>query len=151
MTSGPCLTTVKPRPSSSLTSLLPSTPSVTAPYAHASTLQGSGTKLWNGPPPSSPGETQSVNLPPLRSEASKIICGLPQESSLNPTLFNLYMAPHAHIARLHDLNIISYTDDTQLILSLTTKSNLHEGMKAVAEWMKNSRLKLNSDRMTPGG
>ncbi|KAJ1082424.1 hypothetical protein NDU88_002592, partial [Pleurodeles waltl] len=28
----------------------------------------------------------------------------------------------------------------------TAKTNLHEGMKAVAEWMRSSRLKLNSDK-----
>ncbi|KAJ1163811.1 hypothetical protein NDU88_004263 [Pleurodeles waltl] len=62
------------------------------------------------------------------------------------------MAPLAHFAQLHNLNIISYANDTQLILSLTddpltAKSNLHEGMKAVAKWMRNSKLKLNSDKM----
>ncbi|KAJ1177956.1 hypothetical protein NDU88_003207, partial [Pleurodeles waltl] len=51
----------------------------------------------------------------------------------------------------HNLNIISYADDTQLILSLTkdphtAKTNLHEGLKAIADWMRDSRLKLNSDK-----
>ncbi|KAJ1099932.1 hypothetical protein NDU88_005025 [Pleurodeles waltl] len=53
------------------------------------------------------GRTQSVRLPPFRSEASKIICSIPQGSSLSPTLFNVYMAPLTHIAQLHNLNIIS--------------------------------------------
>ncbi|KAJ1115749.1 hypothetical protein NDU88_003971 [Pleurodeles waltl] len=61
------------------------------------------------------------------------------------------MSPLAAIARHHNLNIISYADETQLILSLTNdpataRINLHEGMKDVAEWMMNSRLKLNSDK-----
>ncbi|KAJ1104746.1 hypothetical protein NDU88_002155 [Pleurodeles waltl] len=95
--------------------------------------------------------SQRVYLPPFSSEPTEIICGAPQCSSLSPTLFNVYMSPLANIARKHNINIISYADDTQLILSLTkdpatAKTNLHDGMKDVAEWMKLSRLKLNSDK-----
>ena len=79
-------------------------------------------------------------------------CGVPQGSSLSPTLFNVYMTPLAEIVRHHGLNIVSYADDTQLILSLTNepstaKKNFHNGMKAVADWMRDSCLKLNSDKM----
>ncbi|KAJ1089603.1 hypothetical protein NDU88_002754 [Pleurodeles waltl] len=61
------------------------------------------------------------------------------------------MAPLAQLAHQHNLNILSYADNTQLILSLTkdprtAKANLHEGMKSIAEWMRNSRLKLKSDK-----
>ncbi|KAJ1090998.1 hypothetical protein NDU88_004126 [Pleurodeles waltl] len=61
------------------------------------------------------------------------------------------MAPLAQLARQHHLSIISYADDTQLVLSLTkdpltAKTNLHEGLKSIADWMNNSRLKLNSDK-----
>ncbi|KAJ1134487.1 hypothetical protein NDU88_000938 [Pleurodeles waltl] len=39
------------------------------------------------------GRTQRVRLPPFRSTATEIICGVPQGSSLSPTLFNIYMTP----------------------------------------------------------
>ncbi|XP_069098375.1 protein-arginine deiminase type-3-like [Pleurodeles waltl] len=59
------------------------------------------------------------------------------------------MALLANTTRSHNLNIISYANDTQLILSLTkdsSKTSLHEGMKAITKWMKNSCLKLNSEK-----
>ncbi|KAJ1110543.1 hypothetical protein NDU88_007894 [Pleurodeles waltl] len=95
--------------------------------------------------------SRRVYLPPFRSEPTEIICGVPQGSSLSPTLFNVYMSPLANIVRKHDIIITSYADDTQLILSLTkdpasAKTNLQEGMKDVADWMRLSRLKLNSEK-----
>ncbi|KAJ1091870.1 hypothetical protein NDU88_004984 [Pleurodeles waltl] len=95
--------------------------------------------------------SQRVYLPPFRSDPTEIICGVPQGSSLSPTLFNVYMSPLADIVRKHSIIITSYADDTQLILSLTkdptsAKTNLQDGMKDVADWMKLSRLKLNSDK-----
>ncbi|KAJ1155851.1 hypothetical protein NDU88_008576 [Pleurodeles waltl] len=88
--------------------------------------------------------SQRVYLPPFRSEPTEIICGVPQGSSLSPTLFNVYMSPLANIVRKHDIIITSYADDTQLILSLTkdpasAKTNLQEGMKDVADWKRLSR------------
>ncbi|KAJ1096995.1 hypothetical protein NDU88_002125 [Pleurodeles waltl] len=81
--------------------------------------------------------SQRVYLPPFRSEPTEIICGVPQGSSLSPTLFNVYMSPLANIVRKHDIIITSYADDTQLILSLTkdpasAKTNLQEGRLLVA-------------------
>ena len=59
-----------------------------------------------------------------------IIINFPECTSLSPTLFDVYMAPLATIVQRHMLNIISYTDDNQMVLSLTrdpttTKGNIH--------------------------
>ncbi|KAJ1165763.1 hypothetical protein NDU88_006180 [Pleurodeles waltl] len=61
------------------------------------------------------------------------------------------MVPLANIVPSHGLNIVSYVDDTQLILSLTkdpatAKTNLHNRLHAIANWKEISRLKLNSDK-----
>lgn len=61
------------------------------------------------------------------------------------------MTPLVNIVKGHGLNIISYSDDTQLILSLTndpttTKDKLLRNMKEVAAWMNNNCLKLNTDK-----
>lgn len=61
------------------------------------------------------------------------------------------MTPLADIIRVHDLNIISYAEDTRLILSLsadpsTTTANFHKCMKSIADWMKNNFLKFNTDK-----
>ncbi|KAJ1196503.1 hypothetical protein NDU88_000373 [Pleurodeles waltl] len=95
--------------------------------------------------------TQRVCLPHFRSTATKIICGLPQGSSLSPTLFNIYMAPFANILRPHGITIISYADDTQLIIYLTknpatAKINLHARLLDTANWMTTSHFKLNSNK-----
>ncbi|KAJ1193120.1 hypothetical protein NDU88_002425 [Pleurodeles waltl] len=97
------------------------------------------------------GRTQRVHLPPFRPETSRLICGIPQGSSLSHTLFNIYMAPLANIARTHHINIVSYADDTQLILChtkdpSTAKNNLHNGLLAITSWMESSRLKLNTEK-----
>ncbi|KAJ1184067.1 hypothetical protein NDU88_000877 [Pleurodeles waltl] len=97
------------------------------------------------------GRTQSVHLPPFMSESSTIICRVPQGSSLSPTLFNVYMDSLANIAQTHHIKIISYADDTQLILSLTkdptaAKINLHNRLQAIASWMEASHLNSNTDK-----
>ncbi|KAJ1134400.1 hypothetical protein NDU88_000852 [Pleurodeles waltl] len=97
------------------------------------------------------GRTQRVRLPPFLVGATKTTCGVPQGSALSPTLFNIYMALLANIIRSHNLNIVSYADDTQLILSLTkdpttAKTNLHDGLHAIATWMEKSRIKLNFEK-----
>lgn len=52
------------------------------------------------------------------------------------------MTPLADIARTHRLNIISYGDDTQLVLSLTenakTRASFQNTMTNIATWMKSN-------------
>lgn len=58
------------------------------------------------------------------------------------------MTPLADIARTHECNIISYTDDTQLILSLTDDTNTTRAnfQNTMSNWMRTNCLKLNSDK-----
>lgn len=54
------------------------------------------------------GEAMSTSRPPQ--------CGVPRGSSLSPTLFNVYMAPLADIILPFGVQVVTYADDTQLVL-----------------------------------
>ena len=55
------------------------------------------------------------------SENMDIVCGVPQGSVLGPLFFTLYIND---MVRSHDLNTISFADDTSLLLSGTNKTIL---------------------------
>lgn len=84
------------------------------------------------------------------SKSWPLHCGVPQGSSLSPTLFNAYMAPLADIVSSYGVDIVTYADDTQLVVSLnhsdTTSSCLSTCLGEVAKWMAQSHLKLNGDK-----
>lgn len=50
---------------------------------------------------------QRIRLPPFTSEAKKLICGVPQGSSLSHTLFKIYMKSLVNIIRSQDITVIS--------------------------------------------
>lgn len=78
---------------------------------------------------------QSVDLDKVRSRSFSLQCGVPQGSSLSPTLFNVYVSPFGALIRSFGFQLTSYVDDTQIVLSLQqgqeaeTGRNCHNCMK----------------------
>lgn len=91
---------------------------------------------------------QMVTLGSYNSTEKHLPSGVPQGSSLSPTLFNLYMLPLLTLIASFDIESISYADDTQLILTLDKKSTAAEEKcchcpAAVMDWMKLHHLKYH--------
>lgn len=85
------------------------------------------------------------------SDTLQISCRVPQGSALSLTLFNLYMQPLAEIEQEFGLSIVSYSDDMQLVLSVTdgphsVHNNLGPCLTRIADWMCKCYLKRNGDK-----
>lgn len=97
------------------------------------------------------GRTQVVTMGSFDSEPSDLISGVPQGSALSPTLFNVYVSPLAKVVQSFGLEILSYADDTQIMVSISndtagSAANFRSCMEAVACWMSMNFLKLNGDK-----
>ena len=81
--------------------------------------------------------------------ASQLLeCGVPQGSSLSPTLFNIYVKSLADLVDRHGLSLVSYADDSQPVISVSEEgsndaSRLKTCLEEVVVWMGSSCLKLN--------
>lgn len=84
------------------------------------------------------------------SRCLSLSCGVLQGSSLSPTLFNIYMKPRADLILPYGIKIVTYADDTQLVVALnhplSSPSDLESCLKKVATWMERSCLRLNGDK-----
>lgn len=80
-------------------------------------------------------------------ECMPLKCGVPQGSSLSPTLFNIYMRSLANEVLPFGILIATYADDTQLVVSFNqlekTYPRLSMCLERVAGWMESSYLKIN--------
>lgn len=64
-------------------------------------------------------QSQRVKIGQFYSGPNQLFCGVPQGSSLSSTLFNIYVAPLARVVRTFWLEVLSYADDTQIMVSIT--------------------------------
>lgn len=85
------------------------------------------------------------------AEALSLACGGPQCSSLSLTLFSVYVDPLAELVHSFGFHILSYADDTQIIMSISNDltsvaEKLHFCMSSISGWMKDNTLKLNADK-----
>lgn len=75
--------------------------------------------------------------------------GVPQGSILGPTLFLIYINDLCSL-NIKQGKIISYADDTALIFTAKTNSELYEyaqiGLNTVSNWLQSNLLTLNTDK-----
>jgi len=84
------------------------------------------------------------------SDASAVLCGVPQGSVLGPLLFLLYTADLLRLVERHNLQPHMYADNTQMygFCRPAAATQLQETVSAciddVAAWMQSNRLLLNT-------
>lgn len=93
---------------------------------------------------------QAVRLANFSSEKRRLICGVPQGSSLSPLLFNLYVFPLILVLRKREVITFNYADDLQLIFSIdsspSSMENFQSTLNFISNWMNSNQLKLNHDK-----
>ena len=90
---------------------------------------------------------QYVNTNSTTSDLNKVCCGVPQGSTLDPTLFSLYINDLPNIS---NFTVRLFADDTALIMQDENLSNLGKKVKSelinVELWLRKNKLSLNCDK-----
>ena len=95
---------------------------------------------------------QSVAVGSKLSCTHKLIYGVPQGSVVGPSKFTMYSAPLEDVISAHDINVLSYADDTQLYCSFypddreSVISQLEGCIADVKGWLSANKLKLNDNK-----
>ena len=100
------------------------------------------------------GRIQSVVIEESVSVDQELDFGVPQDSVLSPIIYCMYTKPVSDIIQRHGLSHHSYTDDTQLYMTIDHSSNdwpnglarIELCVFEIREWMNQNMLKMNNDK-----
>ena len=98
------------------------------------------------------GRCQSVIIDNAVSNKHVLHCGVPQGSVLGPQLFTMYISPVEDIFTAHNLETMTYADDTQIYVIFkqsdvfSVLTNLEKCIADVKAWMIQNKLKLNDTK-----
>lgn len=83
------------------------------------------------------------------SRPDPISIGVPQGSTLSPSLFNLYVEPLTEIFRGANISYHMYADDTQIYIKIGSQEDIkamNEALKMTLHWLTVNHLKLNAQK-----
>ena len=99
------------------------------------------------------GRSQQVIIKDSLSGEKPLQFSVPQGSVLRPILFSLFFAPLENVILAHDLNVMTYADDTQLYVSIGSiedrpaeLSKLELCVKDILVWCTSNGLACNPDK-----
>ena len=98
------------------------------------------------------GRSQAVKIEDATSVEKPLHTGLPQGSLLGPFAFPSYSAPLFNIARMNEVEMHMYADDTQLYLHFkpheydTAIARMQHCLVDIRKWMNSNMLKLNDSK-----
>ena len=98
------------------------------------------------------GHCQSVIIDNAVSNKHALHCGVPQGSVLGPQLFTMYISPVEDIITAHNIEIMTYANDTQIYVIFkqsdvfSVLTNLEKCIADVKAWMIHNKLKLNDTK-----
>lgn len=98
------------------------------------------------------GRTQQVRIGEHCSSPQPLNSGVPQGSVLGPALFTLYTASLGRLIKTFNVDYHFYADDSSLYVTFDAAEldqsvhRLQDCVKAVQEWMRQKRLKMNPNK-----
>lgn len=91
--------------------------------------------------------TQRIKVKRALASSTPVLIGVPQGSTLSPTLFNLFMEPLAVILNRANIQYHMYADDTQLYLKISSQEDiktLNAALAQTQQWLAQNHLLLNT-------